>query len=116
MDGSGVSLYNYISPYLLLDYLKYAHYHPEMFELLYESLPIAGIDGTLEHRMKKTRAYKKVRAKTGSVTGVSSLAGYAKADNGHLLAFAIINQNVMKLRQARAWQDKVCDILCGDNF
>ena len=116
VDGSGVSLYNYVSPHLLLEYLKYAHYHPEMFELLYESLPIAGIDGTLEHRMKKTRAYKKVRAKTGSVTGVSSLAGYAKADNGHLLAFAIINQNVMKLRQARAWQDKVCDILCGDNF
>lgn len=116
VDGSGVSLYNYISPHLLLEYLKYAHRHADIFQPFYESLPIAGVDGTLEHRMKKTRAYRKVHAKTGSVTGVSSLAGYAKASNGHLLAFAIINQNVMKLRQARAWQDKVCDILCGDNF
>lgn len=113
VDGSGVSLYNYVSPRLLLEYLKYAYLHPDIFQPFYESLPIAGIDGTLEHRMKKTRAYRKVRAKTGSVTGVSSLAGYAQAANGHLLAFVIINQNVMKLRQARVWQDKVCDVLCS---
>ena len=75
-------------------------------------MPIAGIDGTLEHRMKKSKAYRKVHAKTGTVKGVSSLAGYAKASNGHLLAFVIINQNVMKARQARVFQDKVCEILC----
>lgn len=112
VDGSGVSLYNYVSPQLLLEYLKHAYSHPEIFQPFYESLPIAGVDGTLENRMKKTKAHRKVRAKTGSVKGVSSLAGYAKASNGHQLAFAIINQNVMKLRLARAWQDKVCAILC----
>lgn len=111
-DGSGVSLYNYVSPRLLLEYLKYAYYHVEIFSLFYESLPIAGVDGTLEHRMKKTKAYRKVRAKTGTVTGVSALAGYAKATNGHQLAFVIINQNVMKLRKARAFQDKICQMLC----
>ena len=111
-DGSGVSLYNYVSPQLLLEYLKYAYRHPNVFPAFYDSLPIAGMDGTLQSRMKKTSAYRKVRAKTGSVTGVSSLAGYAKAANGHLLAFVIINQNVLKLRQARAFQDKVCDALC----
>ena len=112
-DGSGVSLYNYVSPRLLLEYLKCAYYQAEIFQPFYESLPIAGIDGTLEHRMKNTPAYRKVRAKTGSVTGVSSLAGYAKASNGHQLAFVIINQNVMKLRLARAFQDKICAIMCG---
>lgn len=112
VDGSGVSLYNYISPRLLLEYLKYAYYHTDIFQPFYESLPIAGIDGTLEHRMKKGKAYRNVHAKTGTVTGVSSLAGYAKASNGHQLAFAIINQNVMKPRQARNFQDKVCEILC----
>ena len=112
VDGSGVSLYNYVSPQLLLEYLKHAYSHPEVFQPFYDSLPIAGVDGTLEHRMKKTKAHRKVRAKTGSVKGVSSLAGYAKASNGHQLAFAIINQNVMNLRLARAWQDKVCAILC----
>jgi D-alanyl-D-alanine carboxypeptidase/D-alanyl-D-alanine-endopeptidase (penicillin-binding protein 4) len=63
--------------------------------------------------MKKSRAQRNVRAKTGSVKGVSSLAGYAKASNGHQLAFVIINQNVMKLRLARDFQDKICAILCG---
>lgn len=113
VDGSGVSLYNYISPRLLLEYLKYAYYHAEIFQPFYEALPIAGVDGTLSSRMKKSKAYKNVHAKTGTVTGVSSLAGYAKAPNGHQLAFAIINQNVMKSRQARTFQDKVCDILCS---
>ena len=113
VDGSGVSLYNYISPRLLLEYLKYAYYHAEIFQPFYESLPIAGIDGTLEHRLKKGKAYRNVRAKTGTVKGVSSLAGYARASNGHQLAFVIINQNVMKARQARAWQDKVCEVLCA---
>lgn len=112
VDGSGVSLYNYISPRLLLEFLKYAYYHAEIFQPFYESLPIAGVDGTLGYRMKKSKAYKNVHAKTGTVTGVSSLAGYAKAPNGHQLAFAIINQNVMKSRLSRAFQDKVCEILC----
>lgn len=112
VDGSGVSLYNYISPQLLLAYLKYAYYHAEIFQPFYEALPIAGVDGTLKSRMKKGKAFNNVHAKTGTVTGVSSLAGYAKAPNGHQLAFAIINQNVMKSRQARTFQDKVCEILC----
>ena len=111
-DGSGVSLYNYVSPRLLLEYLKYAYYHSEIFQPFYESLPIAGVDGTLEHRMRKTKAYRNVHAKTGTVTGVSALAGYAKATNGHQLAFVIINQNVMKKNKARAFQDKVCQFLC----
>lgn len=110
-DGSGVSVYNYLSPSLLMQVLKYAHARPEIFEPFYASLPIAGVDGTLQHRMKKTTAYRKVRAKTGSVAGVSSLAGYAKAANGDCLAFVIINQNVLKLRDARAFQDRICSLL-----
>lgn len=111
VDGSGVSLYNYISPRLLLEYLKYAYYHRDIFLPLYDVLPIAGVDGTLQYRMKQTKARGNVRAKTGSVTGVSSLAGYVKGADGHQLAFVIINQNVLKLSRARVFQDKVCDIL-----
>lgn len=116
VDGSGVSLYNYVSPRLLLEYLKYAYRRAEIFHSFYEALPIAGIDGTLEHRMKKGKAYRNVHAKTGTVKGVSSLAGYAQASNGHRLAFSIINQNVMKSRLARVFQDKVCEILCTSSF
>ena len=69
---------------------------PGIFLPFYESLPIAGVDGTLQNRMKQTKARGNVHAKTGSVTGVSSLAGYVKAADGHQLAFVIINQNVLK--------------------
>lgn len=51
---------------------------------------------------------RRIVAKTGSMTGVSTLAGYAHASNGHILAFVILNQHVLKLSQARAWQDKIC--------
>ena len=112
VDGCGVSLYNYISPELLIAYLKYAYSQKQVFKELYPALPIAGVDGTLGGRMKEGKAYKNVHAKTGSVTGVSSLAGYATAPNGHLIAFSIINQNVMENAKARAFQDKVCELLC----
>ena len=113
-DGSGVSLYNYISPELLVDCLRHAFRHPEIFQPLYASLPVAGIDGTLNYRMKKGNAFRNVRAKTGSVTGVSSLAGYVKAANGHLLSFAIINQNVLKMSDARRFQDQLCEIMASE--
>ena len=111
-DGSGVSLYNYVSPDLLLAFLVYAHQHPAIFRALEDALPIAGVDGTLAHRMKGTPAHRRVRAKTGTVSGVSSLAGYARAADGHLLAFVIINQNILKGAQARSFQNKVCTELC----
>lgn len=111
-DGSGVSLYNYVSPDLLLGFLVHAYTFREVFDALYEALPIAGVDGTLAGRMKGTLAHRRVRAKTGTVMGVSSLAGYARASNGHLLAFVIINQNVLKGAAARAFQNKVCVELC----
>ena len=111
-DGSGVSLYNYLSPRLMADVLRYASQHPDIYQHLRKSLPVAGIDGTLQNRMKKTSAYRRVFAKTGTLTGVTSLAGYAIAPNGHTLAFVIINQNILTPRPARAWQDKVCDALC----
>ena len=49
-----------------------------------------------------------VFAKTGTVTGVSSLAGFATASNGHLLAFAIINNGVLKTNIGHKIQDRIC--------
>jgi len=111
-DGSGVSLYNYVSPELVLTFLKYAYKNDSIYTPLYQSLPIAGVDGTLEYRMREGKAHRNVRAKTGTVTGVSSLAGYAKASNGHILAFVIMNQNLIKTSSARLFQNKVCEELC----
>jgi D-alanyl-D-alanine carboxypeptidase/D-alanyl-D-alanine-endopeptidase (penicillin-binding protein 4) len=76
-----------------------------------ESLPIAGVDGTLKDRMRGTKAQGNVRAKTGTLTGISSLAGYCTTAQGHQLCFAIINQGVMRAATGKAFQDRVCKLL-----
>ena len=111
-DGSGLSNYNYISPRLLLDLLIYAYNDTQIFPRLYKALPTSGMEGTIKNRMKPGRAYKNVHAKTGSFTGINALAGYAQAANGHILAFSIMNQNVLSGRKARIFQDQVCEVLC----
>ncbi|MBR1468852.1 MAG: D-alanyl-D-alanine carboxypeptidase/D-alanyl-D-alanine-endopeptidase [Prevotella sp.] len=111
-DGSGLSLYNYVSPELLTAFLRYAWRNERILVHLEPSLPIAGIDGTLKDRMKTSAAYRNVRAKTGTVSGISSLAGYATAPDGHRLAFAIINQGILKTSDGKAFQNQVCKLLC----
>ena len=112
-DGSGVSHYNLLSSELLLESLKYVYYkHKDLFELFYESLAIAGVDGTLKNRMINTSAERNVHAKTGTIKGVSNLSGYVTAKNGHLLAFSIMIQNfVEEYSKARKFQDMICELL-----
>ncbi len=111
-DGSGLSLYNYVSAELETMLLRYAWKKDDIYDHLAPSLPIAGVDGTLERRMRGTPAQGNVRAKTGTVTGISSLAGYCTAANGHQLCFSIINQGVLRGAKAREFQDRVCVALC----
>lgn len=113
-DGSGLSLYNFITPEALLTLLNYAYRHPEIYAPLSVTLPIAGVDGTLKKRMISTPAMGNVYAKTGTVTSVSSLSGYAMGGNGHLLSFSIINQGIKRAAQGRDFQDKVCCVLCKE--
>ncbi len=111
-DGSGLSLYNYISAEAEVKLLKYAWNERNIYYDLYESLPIAAVDGTLQNRMAGTKAAGIVRAKTGTVTGVSSLAGYCFAANGHELCFAIISNGLLSTSRGRSFQDRVCIALC----
>lgn len=111
-DGSGLSLYNYVSAELETLLLRYAYQHRDIYDALYAALPIAGVDGTLSERMHGARVKGNVRAKTGTVAGVSSLAGYCQASNGHQLCFSIINQGIKSHKPARAFQDRVCMVLC----
>ncbi len=116
-DGSGVSHYNLVSAELLLSVLKYFYYNePDLFETLYNSFPIAGVDGSLENRMKKTKAENNVHAKTGTLSGVSSLSGYVKNKKGDMIAFSILVQNYNgNSKQARDFIDDVCKILAESN-
>ena len=111
-DGSGLSLYNYVTPELEMRLLRYAYLNKNIYEHLLPSLPIAGWDGTLKTRMKGTFAEGNVKAKTGTVTGVSALAGYCTAANGHQLCFSMINQGIMNSETGRNFQDRVCNALC----
>ena len=113
-DGSGLSLYNYVSAELETMLLRYAWLHAHVYDHLYPALPIAGVDVTLEKRMTKTLAEGNVRAKTGTLTGISSLAGYCTAENGHQLCFSIINQGVMRGTDGKNFQDSFCRVLCGE--
>lgn len=112
-DGSGLSLYNYLSPELEVALLQHAWRKPSIYKHLLPSLPIAGVDGTLKKRMKAMAAEGNVQAKTGTVTGVSCLAGYCTAPNGHRLCFSIMNQGTLSISQARRFQDLVCEAMCA---
>ena len=110
-DGSGLSLYDYVTPELIVRLLRYAYQENNIFIHLQPSLPVGGEDGTLKKRLADPSTRGNVQAKTGTLTGVSSLAGYCTAGNGHQLCFCIINQGVMRASDGRAFQDKVCEIL-----
>lgn len=117
VDGSGLSLYDYVTADAEVKMLRYAWKNEEIYDVLRPLLPIAGRDGTLRRRMRGTRAAGNVHAKTGTVTGVRSLCGYLTASNGHHIAFAIINQGVSgsdgSARKARNMQDRICELLCS---
>lgn len=88
VDGSGLSRDNQISPAQMMQVLDFAYHDNTTNYYFISALPIAGIDGTLKHRMKNI-AWK-VRAKTGTMSGVVALAGYAITKDNEPLAFVII--------------------------
>jgi D-alanyl-D-alanine carboxypeptidase/D-alanyl-D-alanine-endopeptidase (penicillin-binding protein 4) len=95
VDGSGLTRYNLISARHILSVLE-GMSRQETFEAYYDSLPVAGVDGTLQNRMKGTAAEQNVRAKTGSMTGVNSLSGYVTTPDGKKLAFSILLNGYVK--------------------
>ena len=118
VDGSGLSLYDYVSPHAEVMMLRYAWKNKETYDFFRHLLPVAGSDGTLRKRMRGTRASGNVHAKTGTVTGIRSLCGYLTASNGHHIAFSIINQGVNgddgTAAEARSLQDRICELLASN--
>jgi len=88
-DGNGLSRNNAISPKQLVDAL-FIMTQSKYFLPFYESLPIAGLTGTLHKALRGTAAEGRVRAKTGTIAGVKSFAGYVKSVSGRELIFSII--------------------------
>jgi D-alanyl-D-alanine carboxypeptidase/D-alanyl-D-alanine-endopeptidase (penicillin-binding protein 4) len=107
-DGSGLSRDDRLSAALLVALLRRAATTPALYQALSRSLPVAGKDGTLADRMQGTAATGKVRAKTGTLTGVSCLSGYAEAAGNPRLAFSILmNGFSCSVETARHLQDEM---------
>ena len=92
-DGCGLSKENSLTPKMLTDVLYYMMNSPYNY-IFYSSLPLSGITGTLRRYTNGTPAEGMIRAKTGTVNGVKSFAGYVNTLSGKKLIFAIIVNNV----------------------
>lgn len=104
-DGSGLTRRNRVSPALVTRLLVQLHNDPTLSPVVNAALPRAGASGTLSRRMRGTAAQGRCRAKTGTINGVSALAGYCTTVSGRELAFAIL-QNGSSSWSARQFQDR----------
>jgi D-alanyl-D-alanine carboxypeptidase/D-alanyl-D-alanine-endopeptidase (penicillin-binding protein 4) len=91
-DGSGLSRHDLVTPRAIVTLLKYAE-GQTWFAPYYASLPVAGIDGSLQDRMKGTVAAGRIHAKTGSVEHVRTLSGFAETPGGRRLIFSFLGNN-----------------------
>ena len=91
-DASGLSRYDLVTPRAIVNLLKFTQKQP-WFGPYYASLPVAGVDGTLEDRMKNTPAVGRIHAKTGSVEHVRTLSGFAETASGRRLIFSFLSNN-----------------------
>lgn len=91
-DGSGLSRQNLVTPHAIVRLLQYVESQPwgSRFQ---DTLPVAGLDGSLSERLRSTLGQGRVQAKTGSLGHVNSLSGYATTLSGDRVAFAIMVNN-----------------------
>jgi D-alanyl-D-alanine carboxypeptidase/D-alanyl-D-alanine-endopeptidase (penicillin-binding protein 4) len=106
-DGSGLSRYNYLSPETIVRVLA-AIRADTAFSAFAESLPVAGVDGTLANRMRGTPAQGNARAKTGFVSQARSLSGYVTTADGRTLIFSLLCNNwTVPVRAVERVQDAI---------
>jgi len=110
LDGSGLSPSNLTTPAQLMQVLDFAFHHASTNDAFISALPIAGVDGTLKHRMGNIA--RKVRAKTGTISGVVSLAGYVMTADNEIFAFVImVNGNKGMTWKFKEMEDKIATTL-----
>ena len=89
-DGSGVSRYNLVTARQIVALLQYMTTRADLFPVYRAALPVAGVDGTLESRLRGTAAEGRAGAKTGTLNGVTALSGYVPSADGERLAFSLM--------------------------
>ncbi len=108
VDGSGLSRYDLVSPKLHVALLRWAFKNRKLMPEFLTAMPVGGIDGTLEKRMVWDSGGRHVRAKTGTMSGVSALTGYVWPENKPPVVFSILMNNfVGSAKPAQAVQDEI---------
>ena len=107
-DGSGLSRYSLVSPLQLTALLQAARANFAIGPEFVAALPVGGLDGTLRDRYKAPLMRGRVRAKTGSFTGVVTLAGYLETPGGEVVTFALMMQGIVgRLDAYRGLQEQI---------
>ena len=110
-DGSGLSRQDLVTPRATVKLLTFMSKH-QYRDVFRDSLPVAGVDGTLERRMKDTGAAGNARAKTGTLAYVNALSGYVKTRSGEVLIFSMFGNNyVGPAREVTQVLDRICTLL-----
>ena len=120
VDASGLSKKNRITAKLMGEFLYKIH-KDEKYALLYDSLPISGVSGTLQNRFTTTApaAVGLVRAKTGTLNGTATLAGYVESTDRHYVFVALADEIPLgnsALDKARAAIDRVLGRIAAPNI
>jgi D-alanyl-D-alanine carboxypeptidase len=120
VDASGLSKKNKITAKLMGEFLYKIH-KDEKYALLYDSLPISGVSGTLQNRFIKTApsAVGLVRAKTGTLNGTATLAGYVESTDREYVFVALADEIPLgnsALDKARAAIDRVLGRIAAPNI
>jgi PBP4 family serine-type D-alanyl-D-alanine carboxypeptidase len=91
-DGSGLARQDLVAPRATVRLLEFmlTHTHANVFR---ESLTVAGVDGTLERRMRETAAANNFRGKTGTLTGANALSGYVTTKRGQVVIVSMMGNN-----------------------
>lgn len=106
-DGSGLSREALISPHAVIMLLRHMAASAR-FDVFYDSLPVAGVDGTLSKRFTGTHAQGRIHAKTGTLDHVNALSGYMEMPSGRRLAFSIIgNSHPLEAQEGAAVLDQI---------
>lgn len=111
VDGSGLSPADKTSP-LQVATLLIALAHTSLGPSLRGEMAVAGRSGTLELRMRHTAAEGHCQGKTGTLTGVSNLAGYCRSADGHTIVFAVFTDGI-NLETAHTVQDEIAIEIAG---
>ena len=110
-DGSGLSRLDLVTPAAVVELLTYM-YRSAARDAWLSLLPVSGEDGTLHDRFVGTDLAGRIFAKTGTLSHVSALSGYARRKDGKMLAFSILVNNYRGAAgDVRAAIDRVCSLM-----